>query len=124
MKKLKVLATCALAVGVLSAISLTSLAATSASFNLYYTGTSVGSVLSRTYTIDGSSKKYKATCTSSSNGASIKFSMPGASDLTLDQNSGTQYIVRSYSASGNTTVKGSILHGSSSCGVIGNVKKA
>ena len=124
MKKIKVLVTCALAVGVLSAISLTSLAATSVNFNLYYTGTSVGSVLSRTSTIDGSSKKYKATCSSSSNGCSIKYSMPGASDLTIDQNSGTQYIVRSYCANGNTTVKGSILHGKSSGGVIGNVKKA
>ena len=124
MKKIKVLVTCALAVGVIAASSLTSLAATSVNFKLYYTGTSVGSVLSRTYQIDGSSKKYKATCSSSSNGASIKFSMPGASDLTIDQKSGTQTIVRSYSANGNTTVKGSILHGSSSCGVEANVKKA
>lgn len=109
MKKIKILVTCALAVGVLSAISLTSVAATKVNFSLYYTGTNVGSVLNRTYTIDGTSKTYRANCSSSSNGTSIRFTMPGGKKtLTIDQTSGTQNFGRNYKDDGDTTVSGSI----------------
>lgn len=109
MKKIKVLVTCALAVGVIAASSLTSLAATKVNFNLYYTGTNVGSQLNSTYLIDGRSKTYKANCTSSSNDTAIRFTMPKAkATLTIDETSGTQPLLRRSKDDGNTTVTGSI----------------
>lgn len=124
MKKIKILVTCALAVGVIAASSLTSLAAiTKVTYNLYYTGTSVGSVLYRESTISANSKKYYAKCTDSYNKGQIQIHVPGATDYTLDKNQSHNF-TRSSSSSGNMTVSGSLIRSSSgSCSVAGYVEK-
>lgn len=124
MKKIKVLVTCALAVGVLSAISLTSLAAiTKVNFNLYYTGTSVGSVLYRESAISANSKKYYAKCTDVYNKGQIQIHVPGATDYTLDKNQ-SHIFIRQSSTSGNMTVSGSLIRSASgSCSAAGYVEK-
>lgn len=109
MKKLKVLITCLLAVGVLATSSLTSLAATKVEFYLYYTNVIyANSVLSRSKSIDGTSKRYYAKCTDSYNKGLMRFHVPGATDYTLDENQ-SHIFTRSLKTSGKISVKASLV---------------
>lgn len=124
MKKLKVLATCALAVGVIAASSLTSLAAANkVNYNLYYTGTSVGSILNRTYQIDATGTRYKVQLESTSNNCQLYVVTSGGEGATVGKNAKTDYIYRTASPSGHMPVTGSIIHKSKSGGVTGYCQK-
>ena len=119
MKKIKTIVACSLAVCVLSAISLTSLAvASKVKYDLYYTGTSVGSILNRTYKINGYASRYKVYLVSTSHKCGLNVSIKSDSVSVYDRKT-VVYIKRHYSSDSSIEAKGSIIHGEQSGGVIG-----
>lgn len=109
MKKLKTLITCVLAIGVIAASSISSLAVSSVNFHLYYTNVIyANSLVSRTTKIEGDSLKYFAKCTDSYNRGQLGVYIQGTSKYTLDK--GTSKIIkRNNPTAGNISVEATLL---------------
>ncbi|GEM_PF-5118554 len=97
-------------------------AATKVNFNPYYTGVGSGSVLSQNRTIDATGSKYYGKCTSASGGCTIHITVPGATAYTLGSGQSHTF-TRTASPSGNMTVTGTLIYGSSAGGASAYLQK-
>ena len=100
----------------------TALAATKVKFNPYYTAAPTGSVLSQNRTIDATGSKYYGWCTSAASGCTIHIHVPGSTDYTLGAGQDHNFN-RTPSPSGNMTVTGTLIHGSTAGGATAYLQK-
>lgn len=122
-RKIKVLLSSVIVIGTITVCSIPLLAANKATFNPYYTGTGVGSVLTQTRGITATGTKYRAHCDWATGGCKITISFQsGPSTPKLGANQ-THYLTRTPSSSGNVNVTGSLSHGTSSGGVQAYIEK-